>query len=169
MGNDSKLWSVSSASFLALSMLALWVWPKFFGVGIHPIFGWAEAQSGVTWLEPGARYGFAVLALILAVAVMIPKTRLYAAGAALAVSVLFLVAHATPWLGINIPTYGPMMEALAQGKTAAEIQAMGLKGDRGAHFTLAFINAVLAGITLASELGANKPKPKTYKPMQVGV
>jgi hypothetical protein len=165
--NHSRAWSLSSAAMLALSMLALWVWPKFVGLEIHPIFGWAEAQSGVSWLEPNARYVVGVLAGALAIMLMIKKTRFAAAVASLILSAGFMILHMTPWLGINIPDYGPLMEALAAGRTAAEIEALGLKGDRGAHFTLAFINAGLAGMVIGAELVKPQPKRREYNPMQL--
>jgi len=145
-----NIWSWTGAVLLSLSFISLWVWPKFVGVSIHPIFGWAELQTGATWLEPGGRYAFGVLAAIIAVLVILPKTRIAGSWAAFAVSMVVIALHLTPWLGWNIPDYGPLMAAMAQGQTAAEIQAMGLKGDRGAHLTLAIINAFLAVMTLSS-------------------
>jgi hypothetical protein len=148
----NRMWSLSGAVLLAASVLALWVWPKFFGVEVHPIFGWAEAQSGLGWLEPGGRWAVGAVAFAIAVLVLIPRTRLYAAWAGLALSTLFVAAHATPWLGMNIPSYGPLMEALAAGSSAEEIRAMGLPTDMGGHATLALTNALLAAITIGGEL-----------------
>lgn len=162
-----NIWSWTGAVMLALSLVALWVWPKFVGVSIHPIFGWAELQTGATWLEPGGRYAFGFLAAILAILVVIPKTRIPAAWAALGVSLAVVGLHLTPWLGWNIPNYGPLMAAIAEGKTVAEIQAMGLKGDRGAHLTLAIINASLAAITLASGKLTTGAKVERARPMHL--
>lgn len=154
----NNIWSHTGAGLLAASLIGLWVWPKFMGLEIHPIFGWAEAQSGLTWLEPGARLAVGALAFGIAVLVLVPRVRLAAAWAALALSAAFSLAHLTPWLGINIPDYGPMMEALAKGWTAEQIQALGLKGDRGAHFTMALINLGLAAVTIGGELARRQPR-----------
>lgn len=153
----SNVWSFTGAGLLAASIVGLWVWPKFMGLEVHPIFGWAELQSGITWLEPGARLAVGALALIIAVLVLVPRTRLAASWAALALSLVFTFAHMTPWLGINIPDYGPLMEALAKGWTVEQIQALGLKGDRGAHFTMALINLGLAALTIGGELTRRQP------------
>jgi hypothetical protein len=167
MNNQNMAFSLSGAVLLAASLLALWVWPKFVGLDIHPIFGWAEAQSGVAWLEPGARYAVGITAGVLAVLLLIKRTRLGAAVAALVLSLAFVVLHLPPWLGINIPDYTPLMEALAAGRTPAEIEALGLKGDRGAHFALALINASLAILVILADRAAATRPQRDYTPMQL--
>jgi hypothetical protein len=168
MIDHSRIWSWAGAVLLALSMVSLWVWPKFVGVDIHPIFGWAEAQTGLAWLEPNARYVVGAVAGLLAVLVVVPRTRIWGAVGALALSAAFIVAHLTPWLGWNIPNYGPLMEALAAGRTAAEIEALGLKGDRGAHLSLALINAGLAVLILAASRPRAAKAPRgEYQPFQL--
>ncbi|MBL8770668.1 MAG: hypothetical protein JNK30_04745 [Phenylobacterium sp.] len=163
-------WSLTSAWLLAASLIAVWVWPKFIGLEIHPIFGWAEARSGVGWLEPNGRYAVGVLAGALAVMLLIRRTRLVAGWAALGLSLVFTLLHLTPWLGINIPDYGPLMESLAAGRSVAEIEALGLKGDRGAHFTFAIINAGLAAMVVGAEMvkPAAGRRQREYTPMQLG-
>lgn len=167
MVDHNRLWSATGAVLLAISLLALWVWPKFFGVDIHPIFGWMEAQSGIAWLEPGGRYAFAVAALALAVLLLWERTRLVAAASALVVSVLFVGLHASPWLGLDIPAYEPLMNALSQGLTAAEIQALNLPTDRAAHFTLALTNAGLAAMTVLAQLSSRRREASPYRPMML--
>jgi hypothetical protein len=162
-----RMWSLSAAVLLVMSLAALWVYPKFFGVEIHPIFGWAELQSGVSWLEPQGRYVVGALAATMAILLLIPRMRMIGAGAALALSVAFIIAHMTPWLGWNIPNYTPVVEAIAAGRTAADIEAMGLKGDRGAHLTLAVINAGLAWMVLAAEMNLRKPQPQRTRPLEL--
>jgi len=170
MMNHSRVWSWGGDVVLALSLVTLWVWPKFVGVDIHPIFGWAEAQTGIAWLEPNARYAVGALAALLAVLVIVPRTRFSGAVGALTLSAVFVVAHMTPWLGWNIPNYGPLMEALAAGRTAAEIEAMGLKGDRGAHLSLALINAGLAVLVLAADrLREPKRAKRADRPFEFAV
>jgi hypothetical protein len=151
MIDHSRVWSWGGAVLLVASLVTLWVWPKFVGVDIHPIFGWAEARTGIAWLEPNGRYAVGVAAALIAVLVILPRTRFAGAVAALGLSTLFVLAHMTPALGWNIPNYGPLMEALAAGRTAAEIQAMGLKGDMGAHLSLALINAGLAVLVMVAD------------------
>jgi hypothetical protein len=168
MINHSRIWSWAGATLLALSLVALWVWPKFVGVDIHPIFGWAEAQTGIAWLEPNARYVVGAIAGLLAIVLIVPKTRLWGAVGALTLSTVFIIAHLTPWLGWNIPNYGPLMEALAAGRTAAEIEALGLKGDRGAHLSLALINAGLAMVVLAADrIREAKGNRRNYRPFEL--
>lgn len=153
-----RMWSLAGAVLLAASLLALWVWPKFFGVEVHPIFGWAEALSGAGWLEPGARYAVGAVALAIAVAVLVPRTRLIGAYAGLALSMLFIIAHMTPWLGMHIPSYEPLMEALAAGMTADQIRAMNLPHDAGSHATLAIMNAIIAAVAIGGESAVRKSK-----------
>lgn len=167
MKNQASIWSWSGAALLATSLVALWVWPKFVGVDVHPIFGWAEAQTGATWLEPTGRYVFGFVAGILAIMVIVPRTRTLGAILALALSLAVLGLHVTPWLGLDIPAYGPLMDALAAGRTAEEIRAMQLPTDKGAHFTLAFVNAGLAGITMGAQMIRKQPRRREYQPMQL--
>lgn len=167
MNNQAGIWSWSGAVLLAASLMALWVWPKFIGVDIHPIFGWAEALSGATWLEPGGRYAFGVLVGVLAILVVIPATRVWGAALALAVSAAVVALHVTPWLGLDIPAYGPLMAALAAGMSAEQILALGLPTDRGAHFTLALVNAGLAAIVLGAEAARRQPRPREYQAWQL--
>lgn len=169
MKNQASLWSWSCAVLLAASLLSLWVAPKFIGVDIHPIFGWAEALSGQTWLEPGGRYAFGILMGVLAVAVVIPRSRRLAAIAALATSAVVTGLHLTPWLGLYVPAYGPLMEALAAGRTAQEILAMNLPTDRGAHFTLALVNLGLAAIVVGADAVRERPQKRNYQPLQLSV
>ncbi len=168
MINHARIWSWTGAALLALSLVSLWVWPKFVGVDIHPIFGWAEAQTGIAWLEPNGRYVVGAIAGLLAIVLIVPRTRFWGAVGALTLSTVFIAAHMTPWLGWNIPNYGPLMEALAAGRTAAEIEALGLKGDRGAHMSLALINAGLAMVVLAADrIRDAKVNRRNYRPFQL--
>lgn len=154
-----KMWSLTAALILAASVVAMWVWPKFFGGGPHPIMGWAELNSGAAWLYPVGRWGFAALAAIAVALLVIPRTRMIGGWTALALSVTYMVLHSTPWLGWNIPEYGPLTEALAAGRSLAEIQAMNLGTDYGAHGTLTMVLAVLAGMVIIAERTLRKPKP----------
>jgi hypothetical protein len=154
-----KMWSLTAAGILALSVVAMWVWPKVFGGGVHPIMGWAELQSGAEWLYPVGRWGFGILAAITVVLLLISRTRMIGGWAALALSLTYVVLHSTPWLGWNIPEYGPLGEALAAGRSLAEIQAMNLGTDYGAHGTLTLVLAVLAGMVILAERTLRQPKP----------
>lgn len=154
---ETKMWSWSAGVLTALMMIGVWVWPKFLmGLDVHPIFGWLEANAQLGWIEPGARWVFGAVALLVAVAVVLPKTRVPGAIVALVMSIGFMVLHFTPLLGFEIPSYEPLMAALANGATAAEIEAMGLRTDRSGHFTAAFTIGALALITWLAEKAAVK-------------
>lgn len=167
MNSESRLWSVTGAVFLAGAVAALWVWPKLFGAELHPIFGWIEARTGLSWFEPGVRQGVGVMAAAAVVLVLLPRTRLLGSAAALAMAAVFIVAHLTPWLGVDVPAYEPLTEALAAGRTADEIAALGLGTDKGAHFTLALTVAGLALVTFVAERAARRRPPP--KPARIGL
>lgn len=154
-----KMWAITGAGLLAISMIVFWVWPKFFN-DFHPVFGWAEAQAGAAWLDPIGRYVAGAAAAVTVVLLLVPKTRLLGAWAGLGISVAYMVFHMTPWLGVSIPDYDAMARTLQAGGTAADVTALGLKGDNGAHFSIALTNAVLAGIAVVAERGLRKPRPQ---------
>jgi hypothetical protein len=62
-----------------------------------------------------------------------------------------IIFHLSPWLGWQVPKAGPLSQALAQGMTAAQIEALNLPTDKGAMFLLAVAIAVLAGISIFVE------------------
>ena len=163
----NKMWSWSAAVILAALMALLWVYPKLMaGLDVHPVLGWAEARSGVSFFDPGLRYLSGAVAAASVLLLLFPRTRLAGAVGAFVVSLFYFVLHNTPWLGLNVPEYGALMSALAAGRTAAEIEALGLTHDYSGHMVLAFTNLILAGMVLAVELTMRrqarekKPTPK---------
>lgn len=154
-----KMWAISSAGLLALSMIAFWVWPKFSG-DFHPVFGWAEAQSGVGWLDPLGRQAVGGIAVLIAFLLLVPRTRLFGAYAGFALSLAYMAFHLTPWLGVTLPDYGPMAATLQAGGTAADVAALGTKGDGGMWFAVAMTHATLALMAIVAERNLRKPQPK---------
>jgi len=152
-----KMWSLTSALILAAGLVAIWVWPKVFAGGTHPIMGWAELRSGAEWLYPVGRWGLGALAAVAVVLLILPRTRMIGGWTALMLALAYVVLHSTPWLGWNIPEYGPLSEALTAGRSLAEIEAMNLGTDYGAHGTLALILATLAGMVIFAERALRTP------------
>lgn len=150
-------WAMTWAGLLALSMFGFWVWPKFFHE-FHPVFGWAEARTGVGWIDPVGKTATGALAAVTAVMLLFGRTRLIAGWLALAISVAYMIWHLTPWLGVTLPDYGPMAEVLGGGGTAADVLALGLKGDGGLWFAVALTNAVLAAAVIPSENARRRPR-----------
>lgn len=161
-----KMWSWSAAVILAGLMALLWVYPKLMaGLDVHPVLGWAEARSGISFFDPGVRYVTGALAAVSVALLIFPRTRLIGAIGAFVVSLFYFVLHNTPWLGLNVPEYNALMSALEAGRTAAEIEALGLTHDYSGHMVLAFTNLILAGMVLGVELTMRKKaKEKAEKP-----
>lgn len=144
---------VLSWSFgLALAGLLLAMsFQKFFGFDPNPVFGLIAAKSGIGLFEPGLRYLTAVLELVAAGLIIWPATRQRGAILGLFIALSALAFHLSPWLGWQIPKLGPLSQALAQGMTAAQIQALNLPTDGGTMALLAIVIAVLAGISIFVE------------------
>ena len=144
---------VLSWSFgLALAGLLLAMsFQKFFGLDPNPVFGLIAAKSGIGLFEPGLRYVTAVLELVAAGLVVWPAMRQRGAMLGLFVALGAIVFHLSPWLGWQIPRPGPLSQALAQGMTAAQIDALNLPTDKGAMFLLAVAIAALAGLSILIE------------------
>lgn len=154
-------WAWTWAGLLGVSMTLFWIWPKFFHE-FHPVFGWAEAQSGLGWLDPVGKTATGLLALASVLMLVVGRTRLAGAWLALALSAAYLIFHLTPWVGVSLPDYGPMAQVLGSGGTAADVLALGLKGDGGMWFAVALTNAVLAVALIPAETARRKPRaPRT--------
>jgi hypothetical protein len=130
---------VLSWSFgLALAgLLLVMSFQKVFGLDPNPVFGLIAARSGISLFEPGLRYVTAVLELIAAALVLWPAMRQRGAMLGLFVAAGAIIFHLSP--------------CLAQGMTAAQIEALNLPTDKGAMFLLAVAIAVLAGISIFVE------------------
>jgi hypothetical protein len=83
--------------------------------------------------------------------VIYPRTRSRGALLALVVALGAAVLHLSPWLGVQLPQGPAVSQALAAGKSAADIAAMGLPTDKGGLFMLSLAIAVLAAGTLFVE------------------
>jgi hypothetical protein len=113
----------------------------------NPIFGMIAAHSHISLFEPYGRY-LAALAEVAAVALVLwPRTRSWGAVLGLVVALVAIVLHLSPWLGVQLPQGPAVSQALAMGKTPAEIAAMHLPTDKGALFLLALAIAVLSAGT----------------------
>jgi hypothetical protein len=148
-----RMWSWATGYALAALLLVAWAYPKLLaGLEVHPVLGLAEARSGIAFFDPELRYVIGGAIVAAALMLVIPKTRLAGAVVALLVSVFYFGLHVSPWLGADIPSYGPLMAALESGRTAEQIQALGLGTDRAAHLSLVLTNLVLAGMVVAAEV-----------------
>jgi hypothetical protein len=117
----------------------------------NPVFGLIAARSHIGLFEPWGRY-LVVLAEVVAIAgVVYPRTRSRGALLGLIVALGAIVLHLSPWLGMQLPQGSAVSQALAQGRSAADIAAMGLPTDKGGMFLLDLAIAVLAGGTMFVE------------------
>jgi hypothetical protein len=117
----------------------------------NPIFGMIAARSHIGLFEPYGRYLVALLEVAALALVVWPRTRSRGAILALVVALGAVALHLSPWLGIQLPQGPAVSQALAQGRTAAEIAAMGLPTDKGGLFLLALAIVVLSAGTLFVE------------------
>jgi hypothetical protein len=128
-------------------LLLIVVFVQLTGPTPNPIFGLIAARSHIGLFEPWARYLVALVELVALAGVVYPKTRSRGALLALAVSLGAILLHLSPWLGIQLPQGAAVSQALAAGKSAAEISAMNLPTDKGGLFLLALAIAVLSAGT----------------------
>jgi hypothetical protein len=117
----------------------------------NPVFGLIAARSHIGLFEPWGRYLVVLLEAIALAAVVYPKTRAKGAMLALAISLVAIILHLSPLLGVQLPQGSAVSQALAQGRSAAEIAAMGLPTDKGGTFLLALAIAVLSAGTVFVE------------------
>jgi hypothetical protein len=143
---------VSWALAVALSVLLLFIaYQQLLGPTPSPVFGLVAMRSGVALFEPWARYATALAEIAAIVLLLWPRMRIRGAVLALAIAVVAIAFHLTPWLGIAVPRADAVAQAAAQGRTAAEIFAMQLPTDKGAMFLLALVVAILSAVTVAVE------------------
>ncbi len=147
---------------LAVLLFAVGI-QKFIGLDPNPVFGLIEARSGLGFFEPGMRYATGVLEIIAVLLALWPATRMRGAQLGLAVALGAIAFHLSPWLGIQLPRLPELSAALAQGATAAQIDAMSLPTDKGAMFLLAIAIALVSVVSIFVERAkarAEAPKPK---------
>jgi len=143
---------LSWALGLTLAVLLLIVaFLQISGPTPNPIFGLLAARSHVALFEPWARYLVVLLEVVALLGVVYPKTRSQGALLALVVSLGAILLQLSPWLGVQLPQGVAVSQALAQGKSAADIAAMHLPTDKGALFLLALAIAVLSAGTMFVE------------------
>jgi len=117
----------------------------------NPVFGLIAARSHIALFEPWARYLVVLIEAVALIGVIYPKTRSRGAMLSLVVALGAIVLHLSPWLGVQLPQGPAVSQALAQGRSAADIAAMGLPTDKGGMFLLALAIAVLSGGTIFVE------------------
>ena len=151
----NRMWSWTSAVILAGLMVWVWAYPKFWaGLEVHPVFKWSELLSGHAFIDPYARWVVGAVALVSVAMLFIDRTRLIGAGIAAGLSVFYLVLHATPWLGMAIPTYETLSAGLAAGMTPEQIRAAGRLDD--VHVVMTMVNGLLASVIISAELSVRR-------------
>jgi hypothetical protein len=159
---------LSWALSLALAALLLVVvYLAMLGPTPNAIFGMIALRSGVHVIEPYGRYLVSALQLAAVVLVIIPRTRSRGAGLALVLALAAIGLHLSPWLGLELPRGPAVSEALAQGRSAADIAAMNLPTDKGGMFMLALAIAVLSAANIFVERAKIQAaaRGKTKKPI----
>jgi len=143
---------LSWALGLTLAVLLLIVaFLQISGPTPNPVFGLLAARSHIGLFEPWARYLVVLLEVVALLGVVYPKTRSQGALLALVISLGAIVLQLSPWLGVGLPQGAAVSQALAQGKSAADIAAMNLPTDKGGLFLLALAIAVLSAGTMFVE------------------
>ena len=143
---------LSWALGLTLAVLLLVVvFLQLTGPTPNPVFGLLAAKSHIGLFEPYGRYLVALLEVAAIVGVVYPRTRSQGALLGLIVALLAIVMQLSPWLGVQLPQGAAVSQALAQGRSAADIAAMGLPTDKGGMFLLALAIAVLSAGTMFVE------------------
>jgi len=82
----------------------------FFGVqkfgAENIVFETLASRSGISLFEPGVRIATGIAEIGTALLLLLPRTRLFGALAAVGIVGGAIVFHLSPWLGINVPTIG---------------------------------------------------------------
>jgi hypothetical protein len=158
---------LSWALAITLSVLLLFIASQqLLGPSPNPVFGLVAMRSGVALFEPWARLATAAAEIVAIVLLIWPRMRARGAMLALAIAVVAIAFHLSPWLGIAVPRADAVAQAAAQGRTAAEVFAMQLPTDKGAMFLLALVIVSLSGVTIALErANAYAATHKTKRPV----
>ena len=136
---------LSWALGLTLAVLLLVVaFLQMSGATPNPIFGMIALRSHIALFEPYGRYLVVLFEAVAVAGILYPRTRSQGALLALALALGAIVLHLSPWLGVQLAQGPAVSQALAQGRSAAEIAAMGLPTDKGGMFLLALAIAVLS-------------------------
>jgi hypothetical protein len=150
----------------AAVLLLFVVYEQLLGPTPNPVFGLVAVRSGIAFFEPWGRYATALAELVAIGLVLWPRTRARGAMLALAITVVAIAMHLSPWLGIAVPRADEVASVAGRGWSDAEIFAMGLPTDQGAMFLLALFIAGLSGAIIAVEravayAGSHKVKRPT--------
>lgn len=158
---------LSWALAITLAVLLLFIaYQQLLGPTPNPVFGLVAMRSGVALFEPWARYATALAEIAAIALVLWPRMRSRGAMLALAIAVVAIAFHLSPWLGIAVPRADAVAQAAAEGRTAAAVFAMQLPTDKGAMFLLALIVAILSAVTVAVErANAYAAAHKTKRPI----
>ena len=136
---------LSWALGLTLAVLLLVVaFLQMSGATPNSIFGLIALRSHIGLFEPYGRYLVVLAEAVALVGVVYPRTRSQGALLALVIALCAIVLHLSPWLGVQLAQGPAVSQALAQGRSAAEIAAMGLPTDKGGMFLLSLAIAVLS-------------------------
>lgn len=118
--------------------------PKFVGPEPNPIFALIAGRTGISLFEPYVRYAVGVAEFAAAILLIVPRTRLYGALLAGAVTIGAIAFHLSPFLGIEIPRMDRLVPLVQEGRTVAEIDAMNLPTDGGTLFMTALVFLAVA-------------------------
>jgi hypothetical protein len=132
-------------------LLLIVVFLQMSGPTPNPVFGLIAARSHIAFFEPWGRYLVVLLEVVAVAGAVYPKTRSGGALLALIVALGAIALQLSPWLGVQLPQGAAVSQALAQGKSAADIAAMNLPTDKGGLFLLALAIAVLSAGTVFVE------------------
>jgi hypothetical protein len=125
-------------------LLLIVVFLQMSGPTPNPVFGLIAARSHIGLFEPYGRYLVALIEVVALIGVVYPRTRSQGALLSLVLALGAVILHLSPWLGVQLAQGPAVSQALAQGRSAAEIAAMGLPTDKGGMFLLALAIAVLS-------------------------
>ncbi|MDB5459134.1 MAG: hypothetical protein JWO72_875 [Caulobacteraceae bacterium] len=141
-------WALGLTLAVLLLMVAL---VQITGQTPNPIFGMIAARSHIGLFEPYGRYLVVLVELVAAGLVVYPRTRARGAMLTLVIALSAIVLHLSPWLGVQVLQGPAVSQALALGRSAAQIDAMGLPTDKGGLFLLSLAIAVLSAGTVFVE------------------
>ena len=137
--------------FTLAALLLVVAFLQMSGPTPNPIFGIIALRSHIGLFEPYGRYLVVLIEVVAAGLVFYPPTRARGSLLALVVALGAIALHLSPWLGIQLEQGPRVSQAIAQGRSAAEIAAMGLPTDKGGLFLLCLAIAVLAAGTFFVE------------------
>jgi hypothetical protein len=143
-----RILSWASALTLASLLLAVCL-QALLGPEPNALFGLMALKTGVPEMATTGRYIVCGVKLLAVGLLLFPRVRQLGAILGLAVSLGAVIAHMTPWLGVDLPHLDALSAALSTGASLEEIAR--LPTDRGGLFLLALASVVLATATLMIE------------------